>query len=205
MRRSLPAAIVGLVGLILLVDFVVINPLLADASDALLELIVLLAAAAAVAGGIALVLRHWTDLVERRGEPIGSLALLISFAVVVLAGFYPGSDGASDPAVRWVVAAIGAPLVASIFSLVFIFLLMAMRRGVTVRRRETTVMLAAATVVVVLLLPLGGLIGERLGGAAGWLMQVPIGGVFRGLLIGTGIVMAVHAARVLLSMDGTDD
>jgi hypothetical protein len=36
-------------------------------------------------------------------------------------------------------------------------------------------------------------------------MQVPIGGVFRGLLIGTGIVMAVHAARVLLSMDGTDD
>jgi hypothetical protein len=205
MRRSIPAAVVGLVGLVLLVDFVLINPLLADVSDALLELIVLLAAAAAIAGAIALVLRHWTDLVERRGDWIGSLALLVSFGVIVLAGFYPGSEGAADPAVRWVVAALLGPLVASLFALVFVFLLVAMRRGMTVRRRETTVMLLAAGVVIVLLLPLGGLLGERLASAAGWILQVPLGGVFRGLLIGTGIVMAVHATRVLLAMDGSDD
>ena len=63
MRRSLPTALVVVLGLVLLLDFVVINPTLATISDGLLELIVLLAAAAAVAGGVALVLHHARNLV----------------------------------------------------------------------------------------------------------------------------------------------
>ncbi|HEX6138990.1 MAG TPA: hypothetical protein VF013_00830 [Candidatus Limnocylindria bacterium] len=205
MRRSLPAFTVVLVGLLLLLDFALINPLLAAVSDALLELVVLLAAAAALAGGVALVLRHWTDLVERRGDPLGSLVLLAGFAAILLAGFYPGSGGATDPAVRWLVAALLAPLIAALFSLLFFFLLGAMRRGVTLRGRQTAVMLVAAAVVIVLLLPVGGLLGERLAAVSGWALAVPIGGVFRGLLIGVGIVTAVHAGRIVLSVDGHDD
>ena len=48
-------------------------------------------------------------------------------------------------------------------------------------------MLAAAMVVIVLLLPIGGTVGDWLAGAAGWAMAVPIGGVFRGLLIGVAV------------------
>jgi hypothetical protein len=66
-------------------------------------------------------------------------------------------------------------------------------------------MLAAAAAVIVLLLPIGGALGDWLAGAAGWAMDVPIGGVFRGLLIGVAIVTAVHATRVLLAVDGADD
>jgi hypothetical protein len=36
-------------------------------------------------------------------------------------------------------------------------------------------------------------------------MDVPIGGVFRGLLIGVAIATAVHAARILLAVDRADD
>jgi hypothetical protein len=36
-------------------------------------------------------------------------------------------------------------------------------------------------------------------------MAVPIGGVFRGLLIGVAIVTAIHAARILLAVDTVDD
>ncbi len=205
MRRSLPAAIVVVLGLLLLLDFVVINPTLAGISDVVLELIVLLAAAAAVAGGVALVLRHWTDLVERRGEWIGSLVLLAGFAIMLLAGAYPGSSGADDPAVRWLVAALLAPLVASLFALLFLFLLSAIRRGVAQRGRQTAVMLLAAAAAVVLLLPIGGQLGDALAGASGWALAVPIGGVFRGLLIGVAIVAAVHAARILLAVDAADE
>jgi hypothetical protein len=204
-RRSLTASIAAVVGLVLLVDFVVINPALASTADALLELIVLLAAGAALAGGVSLVLRHWTNLVERRDDALGSAVLLLGFAAVLVAGLYPGSSGATDPAVRWLVAALLAPLAASLFALVFFFLLGALRGGLARRRRETTVMLVAAALVVVLLLPVGGLLGDRLAGLAGWTLEVPIGGVFRGLLIGVGIVTAVHAARILLSVDGADD
>ena len=205
MRRSLPAIVLVVVGLLLLVDFVLINPTIAALASGALELVVLLAAAAALAGAATLVLRHWTDLAERRRDPLGSGVLLAGFAVMLLAGFYPGSSGASDPAVRWLVAALLAPLVAALFAMLFFFLLSAARRGVALRVRQTAVMLAAAAVVVVLLLPIGGQLGDSLAALAGWTMNVPIGGVFRGLLIGVAVLTAVHAARILITVDGADD
>jgi hypothetical protein len=205
MRRSLPAALVVLVGLLLIGDFVVINPILAAISDALLELVIVLAAAAAVAGGIALVLRHWRDLVERRSDPAGSVVLLAGLGGMLIAGFYPGSDGAADPAVRWLVAALLAPLIAALFGMLIVFLLRATGRGLQLRTRQTAVMLAAAAAVVVLLLPIGGSLGSWLASAGGWTMDVPIAAVFRGLLIGVAVLTAVQAARILLAVDGADD
>ncbi|HET8587840.1 MAG TPA: hypothetical protein VFM74_08215 [Candidatus Limnocylindria bacterium] len=205
MRRSLPTALVVIVGLLLLVDFVVVNPSLAGLAGLLILWIVLLAAAAAVTGTIALAARHVTDLVHRRGDRVGSILVLVGIGLMFVAGFYPGSAGAADPAVRWLVGALLAPLIASIFALLFIFLLGAMRRGLRLRAREMTVMLAAAGVVLVLLLPLAGDAGRLLNASADWLLAVPIGGVFRGLLIGIAIGTAVMAARLLLAVDGSPD
>jgi hypothetical protein len=204
-RRSLPAAIVVVVGVLLLLDYVIINPTLASVADLLLELIVLLAAGAALAGGAALALRHWHELSERRPDPLGSAVLLAGFVAILVAGLYPGSAGSPDPAVRWLVAALLAPLIASLFALLFFFLLGAAGRGLALRRRETSLMLAAAGVVVVLLLPIGGAPGDWLAAAASWVLAVPIGGVFRGLLIGVGVVTAIHATRVLLAVNGAHE
>jgi hypothetical protein len=204
-RRSLPATIVVVVGLLLLVNYAVINPLLAGVSEALLRLVALLAAGTALAGGLALVLRHGSDLLRRRGSVLEPAVLLVGMAAVLVAGLYPGSRGVADPAVRWLVGALLAPLVASLFAMLFVFLLIAMRQGMAIRSRQATVMLLAAGVVVVLLLPLGGQLGAGLAAAAGWALAVPIGGVFRGLLIGIAVVTAVHAARILLAVEAADD
>lgn len=205
MRRSLPATIVVVVGLLLLVNFIVINPLLAGATEAVLRLVVILAAAAAVAGGVTLAVRHGSDLVRGRGDRLGSLVLLAGMAAMLAAGLYPGSQGAGDPAVRWLVAALLAPLIAALFAMLFVFLLSSMRQGMALRSRQMSVMLIAAAIVIMLLLPLGGQLGEWLAAVAGWSLAVPIGGVFRGLLIGVAIVSAVQAARILLAVDGADD
>jgi hypothetical protein len=202
MRRSLPTALVVVVGLVLLLDFVVVNPSLAALSGALLELIVLLAAAAAITGGLALAIRHVVDVRHSRGDRVGSVLLLGGMAVMIVAGFLPGSAGADSPVVRWLVAALLAPLVAALFALLFFFLLGAAQRGLQLRSRETTVMLLAAVVVLVLLLPLGGVVGDWLAEAAGWTLAVPIGAVFRGLLIGVAIATAIAAGRLLLAVDG---
>jgi hypothetical protein len=204
-RRSLPAATVVVVGVLLLLDYVIINPTLAAVADLLLQLVVLLAAGAALAGGVALVMRHWRELAERRDDRLGSVLLLLGFAGVLIAGLYPGSKGMTDPAVLWIVAGVLAPLIASLFALLFFFLLGAARRGLTLRGRETSLMLAAAGAVVVLLLPIGGVPGGWLASAASWTLAVPIGGVFRGLLIGMAIVTAIHATRVLLAVNGADE
>jgi hypothetical protein len=203
MRRSLSSTLVVVVGLVLLGDFVIVNPSLAALAGTLLDYVVLLAAAAAIAGGLALALRHVGDLRHARGDRTGSLLLLAGMAAILVAGFVPGSSGAADPAVRWLVGALLAPLVAALFALLFFFLLAAARRGMRLRWRETTVMLLAAAVVLVLQLPLGGAVGRSLAAVAGWALDVPIGAVFRGLLIGVAIATAIAAARILLAVDGT--
>jgi hypothetical protein len=205
MRRSIPAVLVVVVGLLLLIDFVLINPTVASVASGLLELIVLLAAGAALAGAATLVLRHWTDVAERRRDPLGSGVLLAGFAIMLVAGFYPGSTGASDPAVRWLVAALLAPLVAALFAMLFVFVLSAARKGLALRTRQMAVMLTAAVAVLVLLLPIGGTLGQSLAALAGWANDVPIGAVFRGLLIGVAVLTAVHAARILITVDAADE
>jgi hypothetical protein len=204
-RRSLPATIVVVVGLLLLINTIVINPLLAGAAGALLRLVVLVAAGAALAGALALAMRHGAELLRPRGDRLEAFVLLAGLAAMLVVGLYPGSQGVADPAVRWLVAALLAPLIASLFAMLFVFLLLAMRQGMVLRSRQVGVMLLAAGAVVVLLLPLGGEVGAALAAASAWAMAVPIGGVFRGLLIGVAIVTVVHATRVLLAVDGADD
>lgn len=205
MRRSIITGIALVSGLLILVDLLIVNPSLGDAAGAVNELLVLLAAAAAVGGGATLVAHHFRKLSAGEGDPIGSILLLVGMAAVLLAGLRPGSNGSSDPVVLWLVAALLAPIAASLFALLFIFLLAAFRRGFALRVRETALMAGAAAAVMVLLLPLGGQAGDWLARGAGWVRDVPLAGVFRGLLIGIGIVVAVSAARSLLALDRDDE
>lgn len=205
MRRSILTGVVLVTGLLVLLDLMILNPSLHGAAGAVNELLVLLAAAAAVGGGAALAAHHVRNLAAADGDSAASVVLLLGMAAVLVAGLRPGSSGSSDPAVLWLVAALLAPIAASVFALLFIFLLGAFRRGFAIRARETTLMAGAAAVVIVLLLPVGGQAGDWLAAGAGWVRDVPLGGVFRGLLIGIGMLVAVSAARTLLGLDADDE
>ena len=205
MRRSILTGIVLVTGLVVLLDLMLVNPSLDAAAGAVNELLVLLAAAAAVGGGATLVGFHARNLAAGDGDSSASIVLLVGMAAILVAGLRPGSSGSSDPAVLWLVAALLAPIAASVFALLFIFLLGAFRRGFALRVRETTLMAGAAVLVIVLLLPIGGQVGDWLATGAGWMRDVPLAGVFRGLLIGIGILVAVSAARSLLALDGDDE
>jgi hypothetical protein len=67
------------------------------------------------------------------------------------------------------------------------------------------VLVGVAIVTTLLLLPLSGTAGTWLSEAAGWLLAVPIGAVFRGLLIGIAILAAVFAARTMLGIGAADE
>ncbi|HEY8921444.1 MAG TPA: hypothetical protein VIN32_02325 [Candidatus Limnocylindria bacterium] len=205
MRRSILIGVVLVTGLLVLLDMVIVNPSLHGAAGAVNELLVLLAAAAAVGGGATLVAHHVSNLAAADGDSVASIVLLLGMAVILVAGLRPGSNGSSDPAVLWLVAALLAPIAASVFALLFIFLLAAFRRGFALRVRETSLMAGAAAVVIVLLIPVGGQAGDWLAAGAGWVRDVPLGGVFRGLLIGIGILVATSSARSLMGLDADDE
>ena len=66
-------------------------------------------------------------------------------------------------------------------------------------------LVAAALVVLLLLLPIGGGLGTAMAGAAEWALDVPIGAVLRGILIGVAVLVAVFAARTLLGIGSADE
>jgi hypothetical protein len=152
-----------------------------------------------------LALRRGGDLWRRRGDPVGAVFVLGGMAVVLVAGLRPGAAGAADPAVGWLVSALMIPIGATLFAMLFVTTVGASRRSLGGRSREAVVLVSIAVIVLVLLLPVGGQIGDRLSSAAGWALAVPIGAVFRGMLIGVAILGAVLAARTILGVGTTDE
>lgn len=205
MRRLAPPAIVVVAGLLLLADLLLVNPSLGVVAGVLTEYLVLLAAAGALAGAIALVARHGSAVLRREPDPAGSIALLLGLAVMLVAGLRPGSAGSGDPTVAWLVAALLVPIGASLFALLFFTTIGAARRSLARGGRSAALLILSASVVLVLLLPLGGAGGSALAAAADWTLAVPIGAVFRGLLIGIAAATAVAAARTILGVDVADE
>jgi hypothetical protein len=198
-------ALVIVVGLLLLVDFLVVNESLGEISGLVIDAAILVAAGAALAGVAALAWRRGQDLWRRRGDPIGAVLVLAGIAGMLVAGLRPGAEGASDSAVGWLVAALLAPIAATLFGLLFVTTIVAARRSLASGGRDAMLLVGAALVTLILLLPIGGEIGDWLSGAAGWALSVPIAAVFRGLLLGVAILAAVFAARTLLGIGATDE
>ena len=205
MRRPTLTALVVLVGLLLIADLLVVNSALGQLAGIVVDATILVAAGAALAALASLGARRIADLWRRRGDPVAAALVLAGMTAMLIAGLHPGSAGTAEPAVQWLIAALLVPIGASLFGLLFVTTLAAARRSLASRSREGTLLVAAAFVTTVLLVPLSGGVGEWLAGSAAWLLAGPIGAVFRGLLIGIGLLTAVYAARTLLGMAAADD
>lgn len=205
MRRPIITALVVVVGVLLLADFLVVNESLSELAALVVDAVILVAAGVALAGVVSLALRRGHDLWRRRGDPVGAVMVLAGIAAMLVAGLRPGSGGSADPAVTWLIAALLVPIGATLFGLLFLTTLAAARRSLAAGHRDAVVLVAAAILALVLLLPLSGEVGARLADAAGWSLAVPMGAVFRGLLLGVAILTAVFAARTLLGIGATDD
>ena len=205
MRRPVVAALVVVVGVLLLVDYLVVNESLREIAALLIDAVILVAAGAALAGAAALAWRRGRDLWRRRGDPVGAIMVLAGMGAMLVAGLRPGADGATDPAVGWLIGALLVPIAATLFGLLFVTTLAAARRSLASGQRDAVLLVSATLVTLVLLLPLGGSVGGWLGDAAGWTLAVPIGAIFRGLLLGVAILTAVFAARTLLGIGASDD
>lgn len=205
MRRPVIAALVIVVGVLLLADFLVVNDSLGEIARLVVDAVILVAAGAALAGVVALAWRRGGDLWRRRGDPVGAIMVLAGIGTMLVAGLRPGSEGAADPAVTWLIGALLVPIAATLFGLLFVTTLASARDALASGHRDALLLVAIAMVTLVLGLPLGGVIGTWLGDASGWLLAVPVGAVFRGLLLGVAILTAVFAARTLLGIGATDD
>jgi hypothetical protein len=204
-RRPTLTALVVIVGVLLLADLLVVNASLGQLAGVVVDAAILVAAGAALAVVAALGARRLADLWRRRGDPVGALLVLGGMAAMLIAGLRPGAEGSADPAVSWLIAALLVPIGATLFGLLFITTLAAARRSLAGHSPGAAVLVGIALLTLVLLLPLAGAGGEWLAGVADWALAMPIGAVFRGLLMGIGLLTATFAARTLLGIGSADD
>lgn len=207
MRRPTIAGIVVVVAVLLLADFLVVNASLGELARLAIDAAILIAAGAGLAAVASLLLRRGGDLWRRRGDPVGAGLVLVGVGAMLIAGLRPGSEGVSDPAVAWLLNALLIPIGATLFGLLFVTTLTAARRSLDGRAggREASVLVGVAIVSMLLLLPLSGPAGEWMAGASAWALEMPIGAVFRGLLLGIAIVAATFAARTMLGIGAADE
>ncbi len=207
MRRPTLAGAVVVVGVLLLADFLVVNASLGELARLAIDAAILVAAGAGLAAVASLVGRRGGDLWRRRGDPVSAVLVIVGAGAMLVAGLRPGSAGATDPAVTWLLTALLIPIGASLFGLLFLTTLLAARRSLDGRAggREASVLVGVAIVSLLLLLPLSGPAGDWLAEASAWALAVPIGAVFRGLLLGIAIVAATFAARTMLGIGAADE
>jgi hypothetical protein len=199
--------VVVVIGVLLLADFLVVNASLGELARVVVDAAILVAAGAGLAAVASLLVRRAGDVWRRRGDPVGALLVILGAGAMLIAGLRPGGAGVSDPAVGWLLGALLVPIGATLFGLLFVTTLVAARRSLDGRAggREASVLVGVAIVSTLLLLPLSGPAGDWMATASAWALDVPIGAVFRGLLLGIAIVAATFAARTVLGIGSGDE
>lgn len=136
----------------------------------------------------------------RAGWPY-SVALVFSALIVIVLGF-SGNWTVGDPAVQWVFQWIYQPIGSSLFALFAFLVISAAFRALRAGPSAAWVLLAVAGLVIVgdapwsRVPPLDFLVGVK-----DWVMEYPVLGAIRGLLLGVALGAIATSLRVLLGID----
>ncbi|OGO37189.1 MAG: hypothetical protein A2Z03_03675, partial [Chloroflexi bacterium RBG_16_56_8] len=154
------------VGLIVLLDFFFIHPLLDPIGAAFREWTIILTAFALILGLFNLLLVHLLRIIRRNESGAGySAVVLVTFAIVTLVGIWFGLPSAP---MTWIFDNLYVPLQGAFFALVAFFLATAAYRALRARNLETMWMLIAALVVFLGQIPLVSALSD----AKEWVLSV---------------------------------
>ena len=197
MRRALPALAVLIVGLIVLLDFFLENPLLDAIGSFLLEGAIILGAFALILGLWNLVQIHERHIRRReRGWGLSVVILLSALATLVL-----GLAAWQTPAMTWFYRYLLFPLEASVGALLAFALVGAAVRSWRFGTWPGFVLLIVGLLVLLGSLPLETGLPATLGLVRDWILAVPVLAALRGILLGVALGVVATGLRVLLWVD----
>ncbi len=140
---------------------------------------------------------HWKNI-ERRTNIVPSAVLLISLLGYSILGV--GWTVASGPA-RWIYEVGNLQVTNALFSLLAFFIFSAAYRAFRVKSLESTTLLVVAAIGMMGTAPIGAAIHPSIEVAKDWLLNVPVTGAYRGILIGAYLGSFATALRILLGLE----
>ncbi|MBN1423656.1 hypothetical protein JXA88_03780 [Candidatus Fermentibacteria bacterium] len=166
----------------------------------LVDWLVLLQAAALVAGILALIRRQLARV--RSGslsQRIYPMLMLGSMAAMLIAGLF-GTTAAT--AFGALYGSVLQPIQASMLSLLAFYMASAVFRSFRLTSAPATILLISALVVLLARIPLGEQMIPRISVFATWIIRGPNVAATRGLWIGMGLAAVATAFRVILGVQG---
>lgn len=140
---------------------------------------------------------HVKNLMRRRNLLPSSVLLISLWGYSVLGLALTVGSG---PA-RWIYEAFNLQLVNALFSMLAFFIFSAAYRAFRIKSIEASLMMVAAIITMLGTAPLGGALIPGIEGAKDWLLNVPVTGSYRGILIGAYLGSFATAMRILLGLE----
>lgn len=197
MGRVLSALTAGVVGLVVLFDFFLENPVLDAAGSFLLEGAVVVGAFAVILALLNLLQVH-ERRIRQREQGWGLSAVIL---VSALASLVVGLAAWQTPVLAWFYRYWLFPLEASAGALLAFAIVGAAMRVWRLRSREGTVLLVVGLLVLLGSLPTESGLLAALAPLREWIVTVPTLAAVRGILLGVALGIIATGLRVLLLVD----
>ncbi|MBM3331932.1 hypothetical protein FJY68_08810 [candidate division WOR-3 bacterium] len=200
MKRTIPLAIVLIMGITMMVQFFVPHPVSVGFYDLTTKWIRIVGAFALVLGTGSFIMFH-SDKVRRRRQgwyySIVSLIALVVTAVIGLGwGIRPGSILQNV-----IYASVLVPLNATMFAILAFYMASAAYRAFRARTREAALLLVAAFVVMLGMVPVGAAIWGKLPELAEWVLSVPNMAAKRAIIFGVALGGIATSLKVILGIE----
>ena len=183
-------------GLLVLVDFFVVEPVIDALGAMLVEGALILAAFALLLGVLNLIGVH----ARMNGTP-GSRRYSAILLVALVATMAIGILRPASYALTWVFDYLYFPLQATMGALLAFFIVSAAFRAFKLRSVSALILLVTSVLVLITQLPFSAALSPLLPAAREWIYAIPVTAGVRGILLGVALGTVATALRVLLAVD----
>jgi len=202
MKREIPLMIVFVTGIFMAVQFFVPH----STSEFVYEFVMdwtIIIGIFALALGIWSFVRVATNKIKRKTAnwQFSIVALIGLFGMIIFGSGFLG--GLESYMFRHFFNFVIIPLHATMFSLLAFFIASAAFRAFRAHSALATVLLLSALILMLRFNPYLGPVGEYIGDAASWILNVPNLAAKRAIIIGIGLGMVATALKVILGIERT--
>lgn len=210
MRREIPLAITGIVGVVFVVSYFIPHAPFGDLDLKFSDWFSIVQACAIVLGALNLMLISTQKVIRKKEGWQFAVVIIVTFLFITIVGLGDGPDF-RDPGsglnFDWLYRYTYTPLSATMFAILGFFVASASYRAFRARNLEATLLLIAAFLVMLGRVPVGDLLtsfmpeGARMSDVASWIMNFPQKAGQRAIMIGIALGLVSTSLRIILGVE----
>ncbi len=207
MRRTGPVVLGFLVGMLMLIQYFTPNRWIEARYNNVLDWKQVVFGVTLILGVLSLSLYHWRRIAKRVPGWGYSLATLAGLAFMIVSALIASPEAGPYP---WMFAYVQSPMQSTMFALLAFYVASASYRAFRARSLHAALLLGAGVIVMLGRVPIGEMIGVRVGGTeitlatlSSWVLDYPNLAAKRGIMIGVGLGMTATAIKIIAGIERT--